>query len=93
MKVCPLKISCFSRDGRNPLGKIKEIQWRRRSPVSGGGVTILAALFAKEFPGLVCFVSSFVSFTRLVPPEDFLCNVAATGMLIFTWKQAKEFYL
>ena len=27
----------------------------------------------------------------MVPPEDFLCNDAATGMSLFARKQAKEF--
>ena len=29
------------------------------------------------------FVIIFVILTKLIPPEDFLCNVAATGVSLF----------
>ena len=35
----------------------------------------------------------FANITKLIPPEDFLCNVAATGVSLFARKQAKEFAL
>ena len=32
----------------------------------------------------------FVILTQIIPPEDFLCNVAAAGMSFFGRKQARE---
>ena len=31
--------------------------------------------------------------TQLLPPEDFICNAAATGVFLFARKQAKELNL
>ena len=31
--------------------------------------------------------------SKLIPPEDFLCNVAATGVSLLAREQAKEFAL
>ena len=41
------------------------------------------------FSGLIII---FVIIAKTIPPEDFLCNVAATGVF-FGRKQAKEFAL
>ena len=48
-----------------------------------------------DFSGLGTFSFEiiFVIITKLIPPEDFLCNVAATGVSLFARKQAKEFVL
>ena len=35
----------------------------------------------------------FVIITQIIPPEDVICNVAATGVSLFARKQAKEFAL
>ena len=39
------------------------------------------------------FVIIFVITTKLIPPEHFLCDVAATGLSLFARKHAKEFVL
>ena len=36
------------------------------------------------------FVIIFVSITKIIPPEGFLCSVAATGVSLFARKPAKE---
>ena len=55
--------------------------------------TILAEIITKKFLGTFSCVIVFVIITKLIPPEDFLCNVAATGVSLFARKQAKEFAL
>ena len=35
----------------------------------------------------------FVIITKIVPPEHFLCNKAATGLSLFAREHAKEFAL
>ena len=39
------------------------------------------------------FVIIFVIIIKRIRPEDFLCNVAATGVSLFAREQAKEFAL
>ena len=55
--------------------------------------TILAEIITKEFLGTISFVKIFVIITKIIPPEDFLCNAAATGGSLFARKQAKDFAL
>ena len=40
-----------------------------------------------------CLWEIFVTITNMIPPEDFLCNVAATGVSIFAREHAKGFAL
>ena len=42
--------------------------------------TNLAKIITKQFLGTFSFVIIFVFITKIIPPEDFLCNVAATGV-------------
>ena len=37
----------------------------------------------KQFLGTIIFVIIFVILTKIIPPEHFLCNVAATGLSLF----------
>ena len=62
----------------------------RQRKGNGGGVPILAEILTKEFPGTSSFVIILVTFTKLFPSEDFLCDVTATGVPLFARKQAKE---
>ena len=39
------------------------------------------------------FVMIFVVATKIIPPDHFLCIVAATGLSIFAREDAKEFAL
>ena len=41
--------------------------------------TILAEIITKQFRGAIIFVIIFVIVTKIILPEHFLCNVAATG--------------
>ena len=47
----------------------------------------------KIIPWNNCFVIIFVSITKIIPPEQFLCNVAATGLSLFAREHGKEFAL
>ena len=76
--------------------------WKQRHPgglhatppaISHEPLTILAEIITKEFLGTFSFVIIFVIITKIIPPEDFLCNVAATGVSLLARKQAKEFAL
>ena len=51
-------------------------------------VTILAEFLT--FPGTFSFVKVLVLFFKLIPPEDFLCFVAATGVSLLAREQAKD---
>ena len=55
--------------------------------------TILAKIITKYLFGTFSFVMIFVVITKLIPPADFLCNIAASGVSLFARKQAKEFVL
>ena len=55
--------------------------------------TVLADMITKKFLGSFYFVIIFAVITKLIPPEDLLCNVAATGVSLVARKQAKEFAL
>ena len=35
----------------------------------------------------------FLIITKIIPPEHFLCNVAASGLSLFAREHAKEFAL
>ena len=54
---------------------------------------ILAEIITKEPLGTIIFVIVFVITTKIVPPEHFLCNVAATRLSLFAREHAKEFAL
>ena len=43
--------------------------------------------------GTIIFVIIFVIITKIIPPEHFLCNVAATRLSLFAREHAKEFAL
>ena len=62
-------------------------------PFSWFLTTILAEIITKQFLGTFSFVMIFVIITKIIPPEDFLCNVAATDVSLFGRKQAKGFAL
>ena len=49
--------------------------------------------YYKIIPWNNYFVIIFVIITKIVPPEHFLCNVAATGLSLFAREDAKEFAL
>ena len=49
--------------------------------------------YHKIIPWNIFFVKIFVMITNIVPPEDFLCSVAATAVSLFARKQAKAFAL
>ena len=66
---------------------------RKCTQTSQGFCTILAETITKLFLGTVMFVIIFVSITKIIPPEHFLCNVAATGFSLFAREHAKEFAL
>ena len=55
--------------------------------------TILAEIITKEILGTFSFAIIFVITTVIIPPEHFLCNVAATGVSLFAREHAKEFAL
>ena len=55
--------------------------------------TNLAEIITKEFLGTVIFVIIFAIITNVIPPEHFLCSVAATGLSLFAREHAKEFAL
>ena len=46
-----------------------------------------------EFLGTINFIIIFVFITKIISPEHFLCNVAATGLALFAREHAKEFAL
>ena len=41
----------------------------------------------------IFLIISFVTITKIIPPEYFVCNVAATGLSLFAREHAKEFVL
>ena len=49
--------------------------------------------YNKRFLGTISFVIIFVFITKIIPPDNYLCNVAATGVSLFARKQAKELAL
>ena len=55
--------------------------------------TILAEIITKKFLGTSMFVIIFVIITKIIPPEHFLCNVAASGLSLFAREYEKEFAL
>ena len=52
--------------------------------------TILAEIATKQFLETNIFVIIFVIISKIIPPEYFLCNVAATGLSLFAREHAKE---
>ena len=52
-------------------------------------LAILAEAITKQFLGTLTFVIIFVIITKIIPPEHFLCNVAATGLSRFASEHAK----
>ena len=47
-------------------------------------------MFTIEFLGTKSFVSIYVFLTKLMPPEDLFCSVAARGVSLVARKKAKE---
>ena len=79
-------------------------QWQGRSAQQNPATTLCGALPIQEFPILAdCFIKEFLGaipfvmilylFTKLFPPEDFLCHVAASVVSFYARKRAKEFAL
>ena len=52
--------------------------------------TILAEIITNEFLGTLSFV---IILANIIPPEHFLCNVAAAGLSLFAREHAKQFAL
>ena len=82
-------LPCFQGNSHGPMA----LKVRQKFPsLTGIGPwmalpsTILAEIITKEFLGTISFVMIFVIITKITPPEDFLCNVAATGGSLFTRK-------
>ena len=50
-------------------------------------------MITKEFLETFMFVIIFVIISKIIPPEHFLCNVAATGLSSLARERAKEFAL
>ena len=56
-------------------------------------LTILAEIIRKEFLGTFSFVIIFVVLTGIIPPDYFLCNLTATGLLLFVRGHRRDFVL
>ena len=59
--------------------------WLFRGPRFGQNLRVLA--LEQSSDNKLC---SFGIITKIVPPKDFLCRVAATGVSLFAKEHAKE---
>ena len=50
-------------------------------------------MIRKEFLGTYSFLRIFVIIAKMITPEHFVCNVAATGLSLLAREHAKEFAL
>ena len=49
--------------------------------------------FTKQYLEAIYFAIPFVIITKTIPPEDFLCNVAASGVSLFARKDKQDICL
>ena len=65
----------------------------KKARIGGSGLvfgnTILAEIITKKFIGIFSFAINFEIIAKLIPPEDFLCNVAASGVSLFARSKKK----
>ena len=69
-----------------------QLRVRKVSAVPSAGMA-LAEIITRQFLRAFDFVIILVVITTIIPPEHFLCNVAATGLSLFAGEHAKEFAL
>ena len=56
----------------------------------GPGLQSWPILLQKHSLELLIFIIVFCKNTKILPPDDFLCKIAATGMSLFAREHAQE---